>query len=225
MVGIEPNYSTLPTYKLTVRNSSNKSVSAFSFETMIDGRIKFSEMPQNQHGEHLILPGETYTKEMPSPLVYEKRTEGEVPKQAPKPKVVISSVVFADGSFEGETMRAARFRSYLVGRKMQVKQVINLLQASENNISEFKFEKFAEQSSKLETKIDEREITALLKQFPSLSEKEKNELREGVEGAASDVKMEFISRTKRYQPELESAAALDYLKGLREQYQKWLSLI
>jgi len=222
VTGIEPNFSTLPTYKLSVTNNSNKPVSAFTFETIVEERNRLSGMPQGQHGEYLIEPGATYAKELRIPLEYKKPVEGEIPKPASKPTIVISSVIFADGSYEGDAFRAAQYRAYTLGRRSQVKQIIALIESNETNFSQFSFNRFAEQSAKLTTNTDESEFGTLVKQFPALNENQKAYLREGVEGASDDIKKEFISGTKRYQSDLESNAARAYLKGLKEQYQKWL---
>lgn len=225
VTAIEPNFSTLPTYKLRALNNSSKPVSAFTYETLIENRNRFSGMPQNQHGEHLIEPGETFIKEMSSPLEYKQPEEGQVPKQASKPVIVVTSVIFADGSYEGDAFRAAQFRAYTLGRKSQVRQIIRLIESSEMNFSQFSFGKFAEQSAKLATKIDEGEFGALLKQFPSFNESQTADLREGVEGASDDIKKEFISGTARNREDLESDAAREYLKKLKELYQNWLALL
>ena len=64
----------------------------------------------------------------------------------------------------------------------------------------------------------------LLKQFPSLSEKEKSDLRQAVEEVAEqDVKNEFTSGTEKRLRELEPDAARTYLKALKGKYQDWLA--
>lgn len=223
VTSIEPNFSTLPSYKLSVLNNSDKAVSAFTYETFENGRKRILAMPQNRYNENLIEPGATLIREIQVPFERKQIVEGESPKQASAQTIVISSVIFADGTFEGDAFRASQFRAYVAGRKLRVKQLIALIQANENNFSEYSFAKFVEQASKLETKIDEREFGALLKQFPSLAESEKAFLRNGVETASDIVKEEFLKETKRYQPRLESTEARAFLKGLKEQYQKWLA--
>ncbi len=223
VTSIEPNFSTLPSFKLSVLNNSYKAVSAFTYETVENGRKRISAMPQNRYNENLIEPGATLVREIQTPFEYKQIVEGESPKQASGQIIVISSVIFADGSYEGDAFRAAQFRAYIAGRKLRVKQLIALIQANEKSSSEYSFANFVEQASKLETKIDEQEFSALLKQFPSLTESEKAFLRDGIETASDMVKEEFLSETKRYQPKLDSTDARAFLKGLKEQYQKWLA--
>ncbi len=223
VTAIEPNFSTLPTYKLSVLNTSNKAVSAFTNETVENGRRRMSGMPQNKYGENLIESGATWVREMQIPLEYKKTVEGEIPKPASRQTIVISSVIFADGSYEGDASRAAQFRAFTLGRKTQVKRIIALLEDFEN-ASVFNLSKFIEQSAKLETNISDHEYDKLLKQFPSLSEKEKSDLRQAVEEVAEqDVKNEFTNGTEKRLRELEPDAARTYLKALKGKYQDWLA--
>ncbi len=194
-------------------------------ETVENGRNRLSGMWQNKYGEYLIEPGATLVREMQIPLEYKKSVEGEIPKPASQQIFVISSVIFADGSYEGNVSRAARFYAYTLGRKMQVKQIIALLQAFENAFPAFNFNEFVEQSAKLETKISEREFGEFLRQFPSLTENEKVFLRDGIEGLSDNVKIEFTTGTRKRLQELEPSAARVYLKALKEKYQNWLALL
>lgn len=224
VTSIEPNYSTLPTIKISLLNASAKAVSAYTFEITENGRIRVSGMPQNQHGEVLIEPGATLTREMQIPPEYKKPTDGEaVPKPANGQTIVISSAIFADGTYEGDAPRAGRFLAYNLGRKMQIKRVIALLESFETANSKFNFERLTEQSSKFETKIGEQEFNALLKQFPSLTEQEKTDLRESAEATAQDVKDDFTDGATRHRAELEASGGRAYLAALKEQYQKWLA--
>ncbi|MDQ3712944.1 MAG: hypothetical protein M3388_12105 [Acidobacteriota bacterium] len=226
ITAIEPNFSTLPTYNLSLLNASSKAVRAFTCETIENGRIRRSGMPQKKYGVNLIEPGATYAmKEIQIPLENKKAVEGEIPKPTSQQTFVISSVIFADGSYEGDASRAAQFYAYTLGRKMQVKQIIALLESFENNSSAFNFNKFVEQSAKLETKISESEFDNFLKRLPSLTENEKVFLRDGVEGLSDDVKIEFTTGTQKRLQELEPVAARVYLKALKEKYQNWLALL
>lgn len=226
VTAIEPNFSTLPTYNLSLLNTSSKTVIAFTNETIENGRRRRSGMPQKKYGENLIEPGATYTmREIQIPLENKKAVEGEIPKPTSQQTFVISSVIFADGSYEGDASRAAQFYAYTLGRKMQVKQIIALLESFENNSSALNLNKFVEQSAKLETKIGESEFNKFLKQFPSLTENEKAFLRDGIEGLSEDVKTEFTIGTQKRLKELEPNVARVYLKALKEKYQNWLALL
>jgi hypothetical protein len=221
---IETNFSTLPSFKMTLLNASDKAVSAFTFEMMENGRLRTSAMPHDPRGgEFVITPGGTLVKEMLIPLENKQPIAGEIPKPSNQQTIVISSVIFADGSYEGVESRASQFRAFTLGRKTQLKQIIALLESIESNSAAFNFAKFAEQASKLETKIGDAELSELAKRFPSLSEKEKSGMRGSAEFAANSVRKEFLNGMERYRQEVEPNVVRADLKSLKEKYQEWLS--
>lgn len=224
VTAVEPNFSNLPTYKLSVLNNSSKAVSAFTYETVENNRRRTSGIPEGEHDENFIEPGATFTRVMPIPLEYKQPADGEVPKPASGQTIVISSVIFTDGSYEGDAAQAARYRSYIVGRKVQIKQIIQLLESFENDSAAFDWNKFAAQSARLESKVGEPEFAVLLKQFPALGDGEKAGLRGAAETAADIIKQEFIQGTTRNRADIEAPATTHiYLTKLKEVYQRWLA--
>jgi hypothetical protein len=171
----------------------------------------------------VITPGGTLVKEMLIPLENKQPIAGKIPKPSNQQTIVISSVIFADGSYEGVESRASQFRAFTLGRKTQLKQIIALLESIESNSAAFNFAKFAEQASKLETKIGDAELSELAKRFPSLSEKEKSGMRGSAEFAANSVRKEFLNGMERYRQEVEPNVVRADLKSLKEKYQEWLS--
>lgn len=223
VLGLEPIFSTLPTFKLKLANTSSKAVTAFTFETVENGRTRVASMPQNEHGEILIEPGANFAREIQIPVEYKKLADGETAKFASRQTIVISSVIFADGSFEGFAPRAGQFRAYTTGKKFQIKQIVALLERYENAADSFDWSKFAADAAKLETKISERDAANLLKQFSSFDEKEKQILREHAEAASLNTKADFISGTERNLKSLEPSQTAAYLKALKERYKMWLA--
>ena len=57
LVTIQPNLSTLPSYRVALRNLSSKNVSALSIRVLQGPRTELSSMPQGHDGEPLILAG------------------------------------------------------------------------------------------------------------------------------------------------------------------------
>lgn len=216
VISIEPNFSTLPTYKLRLLNTSDKSVSAFAFETLVGNQKKLSGMPQGAQGAALIEAGETFEKTIPNSLQNVKTPDGAVPNVQPNQTIVITMIIFADGSFEGEPFDAARFRGFLLGRKIALKQIINVLQP------DAKRENVAHKMSNLQTVADETDFAALLKDFAALPEKEKSRMRVSVEVAANGVKTDFLRGLEEAQ-NLKPEEFRVWLGEIRESYQKWLA--
>jgi len=57
LITIQANLSTLPSYRLALRNVSSKNVSAIGLKVMQGNRTMMISMPQGKEGEPLILAG------------------------------------------------------------------------------------------------------------------------------------------------------------------------
>jgi hypothetical protein len=119
---------TLPTFRITLRNSSKKNVSALFVEMFVDGRLRISAMPHNRGGEPLILAGETYELKRQLSTDAKRSGGGYAPEPSPNQTIVIKTAVFDDGTYEGEAASAAKFRSYALGRRQQYAQLLALYQ-------------------------------------------------------------------------------------------------
>jgi len=210
VTGVEPIYSTLPTYKISLLNNSEKDIIAFAFEARLNNEWKLSSGAQNFQGETLIEPGTTYEKKIPSAL-QDIMTEDEQPSVQPEETLIILAVVFADGSYEGDAPRAARIRAFNLGNKLQLRKMID-----------FSPENLEKQMANLKYAMDENAFVALLKQFPTLGEKDKDGLRRSVDAAAKILEGNFLkdleSAKKRKPEELRS-----WLTNANENHRKWLT--
>jgi len=132
LVVMEPILSTLPAYKLVVRNLSAKPVSALHVQTLQDGRMRISLMPQGKEGEPIIAPGGTYEFNARLATRSTPTAGGYSPVILPNQVIEISSAVFNEGSFEGESETAISFAAFSKGRKMMLEKVLGLLQKSQS---------------------------------------------------------------------------------------------
>jgi hypothetical protein len=127
LVVMEPIFSTLPSYKLVVRNLSAKTVSALHVQTLQDGRMRNSLMPQRQRRRanhrarrHLEFNARLATRATPT-------ADGYSPVILPDQVIEISSAVFDDGSYEGESETPISFAAVSKGRKVMLEKVLGLL--------------------------------------------------------------------------------------------------
>jgi len=218
VTGIEPNFSTLPSYKITMLNNSEKAISAFTFETAVNGQRQLSGMPQGENGEPLIKAGGEFEKEIPNALENRKSSSEQIPSVQANQTFIISSVIFDDGSYEGNAQSAAQFRAFALGRKLQLKQIIAFIQANEKS----ELNALAEQALKLGTSVDEMEFNELLKDFPALNENEKSNLRNAVEIASDRIKREFVKDLEMQLQKSASNSVSIWLSLTKEQYQNWM---
>jgi hypothetical protein len=207
--GTEPIESTLPTYLIRFFNASDKPIIAFTLETTLNGRVNLSGMPQGEFGEALIGAGKEYEKEVRVSL------EGMIAlsKQgikSPNQALIIKSVVFADGSHEGDLNDAALFLAFTVGRKIALKQQINLIEQFETS------ESFLKQIENLPAKSDAEIITETSRKFNLRI------LRGSVEIAINGMKMKFRQEFEQIKNK-KPVEIRDWLNKKKVEYQTWLA--
>ena len=224
VASIEPNYSTLPSYKIKLLNNSSKSVNAFAFETTADGQKRLSGMPRGFRGESLIEPGETYEELISNAFQPEKKSDGQIPATLPNQTFVISTVIFADGTYEGELQNAAQFLAFRLGDELQLKRTIPLLQAAAEN--DFKTDELSQQIANLSVEVDEPAFNEFLKNFPALTNQEKANLRISVKVSSNLIKKTLLAELKTLeanQNNLKVNTTQEQLKVIIGKYLKWLA--
>jgi hypothetical protein len=186
VVTVEPNSSTVPSFKVKVLNSSAKPVYGFAFNTFSEGRIKLMGLPRGENGSILIEPGATYESKIryPTKLV---RESGGPPEPMPTAELQILSVVFADGSSEGEDAYIAPLRASQIGTKVQLTRILSLLR------SEAATDPLALDSKieKLSIAIDAAAVDPMLNGFKGLSASDQVFARGSAERAAADIHTDF----------------------------------
>lgn len=222
IVGIEPAVATLPRYNLTLQNSSNKSVIALSIKVMQQGRSRLSGLPARDYGVPLIKAQDFVTLHQPLATNAVSRPGGFEPSPALSQQLVIDSLIFEDGSFEGDTQPAAMYISFVVGRRIELRRLMPLLEKA------FRATKRAAAAEQLQSELkalsfdaDEAEVASLLTAFPLI---EKRGLLRGVDTAIHRVRRELIDQLDRlYKSEAGERELDEWVVTTRELYSKWLS--
>ena len=130
IVGIEPLTSTLPRYKLTVRNLSDKDIMALSIHVLGGGLSVMSSMPHGQEGLPLIRAGSFFESIQPLKTKSVQTPGGFTPDSPSSQETVIMAVIFEDGSYEGDSLEAARFKAYALGRKLVLTRLLEVIKAN-----------------------------------------------------------------------------------------------
>jgi hypothetical protein len=226
ITGIEPIFSTLPSYKIRMLNTSAKAVSAFTFETTVNGQRRLSGLPQGGKGKPLIESGATFEKEISNSLEHKQPLNGQIPPVQENQILVISSVIFDDGTYEGDAKNAAGFRAFTLGRKVQLKKIIALLQkATETDAQISVLDNLDKQFAALGREVDDVSFNELVKEFPTLTEKEKTNLRISAEVASNGIQAETRKELQIFRNNNSTANADSiraWLATATEQYQNWL---
>lgn len=227
LVLMEPNLSTLPSYKLVVRNLSAKPVSALHVQTIQAGRMRNSLMLQGEEGEPIIAPGGTVEFNARLATKATPTAAGYAPAILPDQIIEISAAVFEDGSFEGETDTAISFVAVSKGRKMMLKRVLGLLQKSlsaNDPANSTSLEGLKSELAALKFEADAgavEEVRAKLETFPGNDQRRLQTLIEiGMKGVRDQVLSDItqFDLRNRY---ADRKPTHEWLLASRERYEAW----
>jgi hypothetical protein len=115
-----------PAYRITFRNLSDKNLLALRVDVFRDGRPGTSTLIQGEEGRPAIEAGGIIERYMPVAIA-QRTPMGFVPGAAAANTIFIRTAVFADMSFEGEPESACLFESFLMERRVWLRNVLRLL--------------------------------------------------------------------------------------------------
>ncbi|HEV7475323.1 MAG TPA: hypothetical protein VGN90_14815 [Pyrinomonadaceae bacterium] len=222
IVGLEPIAATLPRYKLTLHNLSSKNISALSIKVMNQGRTRLTSMPQGDYGEPLIKVNESAGIKAPLAVNAAATSEGFEASPAQAQQIVVASLIFADGSYEGELQPAGNFLAFVIGRRIELRRILPLLnEALSGADAASASDKLRAQLTALSYEADASEVASLLAAFPSL---EKRELESSVDVAIHGTRKGLLDQLRRVEKAEANATAFSrWLASTRQLYSKWLA--
>ena len=225
VVSIEPDISTLPIFRVTLHNLTGKNVCALEILVVEDGKTRIQSMPQGKYGEALIIAGGYKVLREPIETSAELGPGGYAPSSAPDQQMIITSLVFEDGTYEGDVGPAATFRGFLVGRKTELKRSAELMEsvlAASGNDPVDAPAKFRAQLESLSYEVDSVAFATLVKAFPTRSEES---LRHSVDVAIHGMRKDLLDDLQRFQIDQPSKAAdfRSWLTAERDRYSGWLA--
>ena len=229
LVTIKGNLSTLPSYRLALRNLSARNVSALFICVGQDVRTQITSMPQGEDGGPLILAGDVSEFDEPAVTTAAAAPGGYQPITAANQTIEISSAVFDDGSFEGEIGPAILFRGFVKGRKIQLGRLVELFQtALQENRSEplSALELLKNNIAALEIKADPAAVEEALREFPDLKKGSESRLRSPIEMAMTSIRKNALDDVQRFQisnPKIDLSSFRAWLTESGKRYETWRS--
>jgi hypothetical protein len=229
LVNLQANLSTLPSYRLALRNVSSKNVSAIGLKVMQGNRTLIDSMPQGKEGEPLILAGGV--SEVTSPLATRAIATpgGYDPIAPPNQNLEITMAVFEDGSFEGDIESAAGFRGFVKGRKIQLRRLVEvfqtILQDDSSNPSAL-LERLRSKVNALSIEADAADVQELAGEFSVLAERPKRGLTSAIEAAMTGIRrdaQEHIAQFQLNQPDMAAFTLHAWLLASKQRYEAWLA--
>jgi hypothetical protein len=230
VIHIEPVQSAPASFRLVLRNLSSKYVSAIKMTVMRNNQRELSALPAGEEGKPLIGPGETWKAPDYGLTKIKPTSGGYVLSSAKGQTVVVATVVFQDGSYEGNAQPVVQFRGYVAGRKQQLARVIALFKsASETSDSDgaTRLAKLRAQVASLEIEADAIDIEKVLKDIPTYSPNREVDARKAIQSTLSSIRRNVISDIDLFKEEhrqnLESVALQEWLSATKQRYENWLS--
>jgi hypothetical protein len=222
---VEAIDSTFPMFKLTLRNTSRKNISALFVEILVNGKLRISAMPHNRDARPLIAAGGTY--EYKRQLSSDTRQEGGgyAPEPSPNQTLFIRAAVFDDGTFEGDAKVAVRYRAQTLGYRTQLAQLVAIynqaLQYTEPD-AQAVLDSLLRQVNALGTEAAPLEVDKLLEEFSGVANRAF--LRVGIEVVMFELKKEALKAIEEFRQRQKSAgdgkALRSWLTASRDGYQK-----
>src|SRR6185436_5701485 len=197
VVGLEPFVAPLPRYKLTLHHLSDKSIVALSINIMGEGRVRKSGLAQGEFGEPLIKARDSQAFNESLAVTADGGTNGFQPLSPADQQILIQTLVFDDGSYEGQLKPAAMFLGFVAGRRTEIRRVLPLLDdALLAPVGAAGLDSLRSRISSLNYEPDEAEVGSLEAAFPTL---DKAELRASVEIAIHGVRRDLLRQLERLQ--------------------------
>jgi hypothetical protein len=203
-------------YGLTLRNLSVKSIIALDVYIVEDGGSSGQRMEAPP--EHpLMPPGATY--ETSISMGGWLTPQGSVPDMH-QPTMTIGTVVFADGTYEGEAKTAAEIMARRRGQQKQLARVLPLLQSfldAPPQDATTALEKLKAQVSMLRIDVDPTIVDELLARFPELPQKDNRTwLTAMIMDGYRNGRMEAMNRLREIEAmRAHKAESFDFQQALR----------
>jgi hypothetical protein len=144
--------------------------------------------------------------------------------------VQLKSVLFTDGSYEGDSRFAARAEALREGRKVQLKRVLEMLRGMEETPAGYaSVQGLAQQVEMLESTVEWPAVSAFAERYRVLYGDELERLKGLIESGMKLQRGIMLNEVnlflKHTSPALDPAVIQRWLKTTREGYEKALALV
>lgn len=217
--------TTLPAYRIILRNQSNKNIVALGWNVVAAGKIQLTGKPRGIDGQPLIPAGKEYWLTVAAPNRAQPTPGGYVPTTPSDQEIDIRAAVFDDGTFEGDAATAAIVLGYQAGEKMELPRLIPLLENALNSADADLTNGLRNLESRVSSVGSDAEpatVQNLITRFP-----QSTEIKVAIEFSATTLKTNLLKDIHQMQNEEQSRITADlyrtWLTKMKERYEKWLS--
>ena len=221
--------TTLPSYRIILRNQSNKNIIGLGVDVVAGGTVQMSSKPRGIDGQPLIPAGKEYWLTVAAPNRAQQTSDGYVPSSPTDQQIIIKGAVFDDGTFEGDAETAFAVRGYQAGEKMVLPRLIPLLESASNssnaNLTEA-LRSLETQVSSVGSDADPQIVQTLAAEFPQAGNARRG-IKETMEVTATTIKSTLLKEIHTLEdlraPSLTTDLYRTWLTKTRERYEQWLA--
>ncbi|MFL6229803.1 MAG: hypothetical protein ACJ741_13610 [Pyrinomonadaceae bacterium] len=217
--------SPIAPYQISLRNISGKDVLALEVNALKGGKRLGLMWPEARWLEPLIRAGSVHHMEVSSTDHSCGTARGYRPGQADT--IEINTVVFADGSYEGEPYLAALIRAKAMGYERQSARVLEALDLLIGRSDPTTFEVAAQLNELLAVMDETVELAALdelHRSFPAYGEETVMGLGKDVGFSLHEIKRDLLADVKRFESKAsegqDTRSVRSWLLEMREKYAK-----
>lgn len=230
VVGFYQEALPIETFRLTLRNVSNKNIIAVDlFMPSADGNGGGGQRSLGNKAHPVMRPEGISVHHIGISRGGRMTPNGLVPDVPVQQTLIVRTVVFEDGTHEGLAEPAAEIEAQRRGLDMQRRRILRLLQTQKtNNEDLFNLNELKEQAYALDKTADPSVVVELIALFPSLDEKSKVGLQQMVEGGLRDGKLELLRHINDFE-ELQKQPGEhikfgEWIKETKANYEKLTTL-
>ena len=225
-----PKETTLPSFRIILRNQSNKNIIGLGVDVVAEGRVQLSSRPRGIEGQPLIPAGKEYWLTVAAPNRAKPASGGYEPTVPSAMEIQIKAAIFDDGTYEGDAETAIAARGNRAGEKMELPRVISLLASALNSSSTNVIERLRDLESRVSSvgsDADPQMLQTLTSEFPGAGNSASSTIKQGMEFSATTIKANLLKEIHQLQNEDPQTLTADFyrmwLSKTRERYEKWLA--
>jgi hypothetical protein len=216
-------HAEVPSFELVLRNASDKDLRAIEIEEyrgmMPKGRPPMYDWKRTPP----VKPGKTLSISLEFGWNGKATPEGHAVE--PPDRVDIKSVLFADGTYEGSSLFAARAEAFREGRRVQLVRVLELLRGLEGTPADV--QELTQRVELLETTVEWSAVNAFAERYRILNGEELERLKglidSGMQLQRGAALAELHAFLRNPIPASDPAWTRRWVQALRDRYEKLLA--
>ena len=226
LLAVEPTDASSHCYNLRLRNHSAKAVAAVQLIYTAAQDRPNEHWRHNPQNEPFAAPGAIFDLEVFAVGTGEMLPDGYAPGALRQ--VRINSVVFADGTYEGDARGAAWLNALWRGREVQLKRLLPLVaRALASPETDAAVAEFRARAAALAEQAAAGELDALLPQFARLDAATKNRMRASYDFSLHHVKLDLLDALRRFEEARRDQPGRftrrQWFEGVKGNYERWLA--